>query len=236
MPRGTLPNHQPRRCVVNLLLGLMLLCADLAPQPRPANFDPPAVLQPKSGVAYYVPPADVKEVEYIALDGEEPFPVSVIGGNPTAFVFLTRGLPEKNYRFIGVASDSTGKLTRRPFVVPVGNPTTPAPKDPPTTPVPKDPPGKTAYFFLIVRPDGPAAPAFTKNMALPAWDTLRAQGHLVGDKSVTDAKAWVSIPAGTTLPVVVTFREDEANSYEVRGPIALPDTNAAILKLPEGVK
>lgn len=216
---------------MNLLIGLVLLCAEIAPQPRPlSSFDPPAVLEAKSGVAYYVPPADVKAVEYIALDDEEPFPVSVIGGSPTAFVFLTRGLPEKNYRFIGVASDSAGNLTRKAFIVPVGTP--PKPKDPPIV----TPPKPTTLYFLIVRPDGPAAPAFTKTMGLPAWDTLRSRGHLIGDKSATDAKAWVTLPAGTALPVIVTFREDDKHSYLVRDAIPLPDTNTAILRLPEGVK
>lgn len=212
--------------------------AEPATKPRASGFDPPALLVAKSGVAIYVPPDDVQEAEYIALDGEEAFPVSLIGGRKTAFVFLTRGLPAKNYRFVGVASDSTGKLTRKEFAVPVGNP----PKDPPGT-TPKDPPAVPTgtYYFLIVRSDGPASPAFTKLMGLPEWGLLRSAGHLVKDMPLKEATALLSeaphaLPPGTTLPVVITIQESADSSSIARNAIPLPTTPTGILDLPKGVK
>lgn len=215
----------------------VLTVATLAPSPRSASFAPPPVLEPKAGYAIYLPPSDVKSVVYVALDGEEPFPIADVGGSATAFVFPTRGLASKSYRFVGVASDKEGNLTRREFAVPVGQTGTPPPKktDPPATP-PKTDPAAT-YYFLIVRPDGPAAPMFTAAMRLKGWEQLRAAGHLVKDYTVKDAaKAGFTVADGTPLPAVVTLRENETSSVVVRGPIALPTTDAAILELPKGVK
>lgn len=216
--------------------------ADPAPRPRASNvkldaaFDPPPVMVPKSGFAVYVPPPDVKAVEYVALDGEEPFPAQLVGGSPTAFVFFARGLPEKSYRFIGVASDATGNLTRKPFVVQVGEPvvTPPPKKDAPG----KDPPAKSdTYYFLVIRPDGPATSHFTKIMADPAWATLRAAGHRVKDKSVSDAAALGhTVPSDVSLPAVITLIENDKTSTIARSAIALPTTSPAILDLPKGVK
>lgn len=203
--------------------------ADSAPRPRSTAFDPPAILVPVSGFATYVPGADVKEVEYIALDGEEPFPVSLIGGDPKAFLFLTRGLPDKDYRFIGVASDSSGRLTRKAFIVRVG---AGGIKDPP---VKKDPPVVTPtenLFFLIVRPDGPATAHFTKIMQDPAWITLKASGHKVKDYTVSVAsQLGYTVPSDVPLPAVITLAEGEKTSRTVRGAIALPTTATAILDL-----
>jgi len=224
--------------MMHALYVAVMSVAVLAPAPRSASFAPPAVLEPKAGYAIYLPPDDVKSAVYVALDGEEPFPIAEVGGSATAFVFPTRGLAPKNYRFVGVASDKDGNLTRKEFAVPVG---TVPPKNPPVTPPKVDPPAKTdpaaTYYFLIVRPDGPAAPMFTANMRLPAWEKLRAAGHLVKDYTVKDAaKAGYTVPDGTPLPVVVTLKETETNSAIVRGPIAMPTTEAAILDLPKGVK
>ena len=226
-----------------------VLIADTAPPPTPvirlgdfkvkaSSFDPPAVLDAKGGFAIYTPPADVVEVEYIALDGEEPFPVSQIGGSKTAFVFFTRGLPAKNYRFVGVASDSGGKLTRRAFSVPVGNVppigTPPPKKDPPVV----DPPVAATYYFLLVRPDGPATSAFTKIKENPAWKELQKAGHKVGDMSVTDLGPIVGIPSPDILPCVITLQENPntKKSKIVRPAIAIPSTPQGILDLPKGVK
>ncbi len=198
-----------------------------------AGFDPPAVMVPRSGFAVYVPPAEVKAVEYIALDGEDAFPVQVVGGSPTAFVFFSRGLPEKSYRFVGVASDAQGNLTRKQFAVTVG-----APKPPGTTP-PKDPPAvpSDTFYFLVVRADGPATAQFTKIMADPAWSTLRTAGHKVKDFTLTAAAAiGVKLPNDVPPPAVVTLVESDTTSRIVRAAIPLPTTSPSILDLPKGVK
>jgi hypothetical protein len=203
-------------------------------------FNPPAVLESKGGFATYLPPPEVKAVEYIALDGEEPFPVQIVGGSPTAFVFFTRSLPPKNYRFVGVASDAGGNLTRREFVVPVGAPPkTDPPVTPPTTPTDPpvvDPPvEKPLFYFLIVRPDGPASAAHTKLMQSPAWKTLRDAGHTVKDNTLTQASAsGVTIVDGTILPVVVILKG--ADGSAVLKTVPAPTADADILDLAKAVK
>lgn len=226
-----------------LFLVLSVIAADQAPPPsvvlrtdsvkvKSVSFDPPEKIESRGGFAIYTPGPDVKAVEYIALDGEEPFPVSLVGGSPTAFVFFTRGLPAKNYRFVGVASDAGGNLTRKQFSVPVGN--VPAPKDPPGTTPPGTTPADT-YYFLLVRPDGPATSAFTKIRSDPAWKELQKAGHRVGDMGVTDA-AQLGIQPPDILPCVITLLESGKKSKIVRPAIALPSTPQAILDLPKGVK
>lgn len=103
---------------------------------------------------------------------------------------------------------------------------------PPVDPVP---PVTDKFYFLLVRPDGPALPAFTKAMELPAWNELRTKGHLIKDKTLTESAAFnVTIPNGTALPCVVTlkYNADGKTMSQVRvGPF--PTTNDAIAKLPE---
>lgn len=229
--------------VATVLSVAMLSGADTAPppsllKPKAASFDPPEKLEPRGGFAIYTPDASVKAVEYIALDGEEPFPVSLIGGSPTSFVFFTRGLAPKNYRFVGVASDSGGNLTRKMFSVPVGGvpPGVPPPAKPPDTKPPEKPPVETPalYYFLIVREDGPASAAFTKTMQDPAWLALKKAGHKVGDHTVTQAATY-GFTRPSILPCVITLLEDDKKSKIVREEIALPSTSPAILDLPKGV-
>lgn len=113
------------------------------------------------------------------------------------------------------------------------------PKPPPVVDPPVTPPKPAVYYFLVVRPDGPASPAFTKTMGLPAWTELRKAGHGVKDKTLTEAAALgVKLADGTTLPVVVTLQEaaDKKTSKIVRPAVALPTTDDAIADLPKGVK
>lgn len=120
-------------------------------------------------------------------------------------------------------------------------PPIPPPVVPPVPPVPDPPvtPPSTAFYFLVVRKDGPADPAFTRTMGDPAWADLRKAGHLIKDKTLTEAaQLGLSFPAGTKLPCVVTLQEtaDGKNHKIVRDAIALPTTGDGIRKLPEGVK
>jgi hypothetical protein len=117
-----------------------------------------------------------------------------------------------------------------PPIVPPIVPPKEDPKDPP-------PPPTGTYYFLVVRPDGPASPAFTAAMALPAWAELRKSGHKFKDKTTTEAKTLnLELPAGTQLPCVVTLSTEGGVSKIVRGPVPLPLTDAAVRALPEGVK
>lgn len=111
-----------------------------------------------------------------------------------------------------------------------------APQPPPITPDPGQPAG--GLYFFVVRPAGPASPAFTAAMSLPEWQTLRAAGHRVKDFDPDGAVRLLGagvVPAGTQLPVVVTLRERPGGSVVVRGPVPLPTAGAGVLDLPKGV-
>lgn len=110
---------------------------------------------------------------------------------------------------------------------------------PPVTPAPKDPPAPppTSLYFLVVRADGPASPAFTKAMSLPEWDALRAAGHRVKDRTAGEAAALgVTVPP-LALPAVVTLRPspDGKTSTVVRPAVSLPTTGGGVLDLTKGV-
>jgi len=118
----------------------------------------------------------------------------------------------------------------------VGDPTAPPPKPPVNPPV--NPPAPAGYFFLIVRPDGPADPKFTAAMSLPAWKELGKAGHKFKDKTVTAAASDldVSLPYNTPLPAVLTLVVDGNASRIIAGPVPLPTDESGILALPKGVK
>lgn len=115
-----------------------------------------------------------------------------------------------------------------------------APANPPPVPDPVDPPTPTgALYFMVIRPDGPADPTFTRTMADVGWSRLREKGHAVKDFVLSETpRLNVSIPAGTPMPCVLTLRvlPGGTTSEIVRGPVALPTTTEAITKLPEGVQ
>lgn len=233
------------RFVSLLIAGLLASFADAAPP----KLTIPAELKPVGGYVTLKPETDAVSVTYVGLSGEDAFPSSLLKDGRD-FVFPTRGLAEAKYRFAAVASSATGEQTRADFVVVVGTPpiTTPPVKPgepPPVTPGPiTDPPVVTpptkpaSFYFLIVRAEGPADPAFTKTMGLAAWASLRLAGHEIKDFTLAEAKRFgVTIRDGTTLPCVVTLRKatDGKTSSIVRDAIALPTNETAILELPKGV-
>ena len=134
------------------------------------------------------------------------------------------------------ATDPAAVLRRQLLCV-TGLAPQPPPVTPPVTPDPGQPAG--GLYFVVVRPAGPASPAFTAAMGLPEWATLRAAGHRVKDFDPARAVELLGagvVPAGTQLPVVVTLREQPGGSTVVRGPVPLPATGAAVLDLPRGVR
>lgn len=197
---------------------------------------PPEVTIPKDTVAvgdYVVitPTTTAKAITYVGLSGVDPFP-SVMLKDPKAFILPTRGLPNGVYRFVGVASlnDEHAQFT---FNVRVGS------KDPMPNPGdPQPPKPASGMFFLIVRPDGPAAPEFVRTMTFEAWKKLSDSGHRYKDYPASDLPKFnITLPPGTTLPCVVTLRPraDGVHSDIVRGPIPLPSSSDLVEKLPEGV-
>lgn len=198
----------------------------------PPSVDIPAETVATGDFTVVVPKTDAKGVSYVGLSGVDPFPSALLKDSKT-FVLPTRGLPAGRYVFAGVASLNDEHTVFR-FAVVVGKPPVVVPPvDPPVDP---PPPGQVFYYFLIVRPDGPAAPAFTRVMSLPGWEQLRALGHSAKDKTVSQAKLLnVNLPAGTPLPCVVTLKINATGSVIARGPVPLPATDAGIVGLPVGV-
>lgn len=235
-----------------LLLPLFAAVAVAAPP----TLEIPAEVRPAGEYVTIRPKTDAVSITYVGLSGVDAFPSDLLK-DARHFVLPTRGLATGVYKFAAVASSATGEQARVDFVVPIG--TNPGPIiDPPTTPVPTptptptpnptpapnpppvDPPTTPApvpavYYFLAIRADGPADPAFTRAMALPAWDQLRFLGHSVKDKTISEAKAiGYVLPAGAPLPAVVTLQvsADGKRSTVVRHAIAMPTTDDGVLKLP----
>lgn len=203
----------------------------------PPKLDLPAEVKGEPG-AFVVIPAKTegKNVEWKVIDpGLNLFPVELLKDTKTAVV---SGARPGRYRVIAATAGGDEVSPFAETVVVLGNPPK-TPTDPPVDP-PTDPPVQPAvYYFLIVRPDGPASPGFTEIMQSPAWTTLRTAGHSFKPKTVTEAAALgVVLPPGTIIPCVVTLKvsEDGKRSTIVRGPIPLPTTADGIAKLPEGVK
>lgn len=220
----------------SFLLLLLIACPSWAAPPK---LTIPAEVRPAGQYVDFVPDTDAVSVTYVGLDGIDPVPSRRLA-EKTAFLLDCYGKPEKRYRFAAVASSATGEQSRADFVVVVGTPpvTDPPtkPTDPPTKPTdPLPPPKPTSLYFLIARKDGPADPAYTKTMSLPAWDELRAAGHVVKDKTLAEAKAlgW-GVPDGTVIPAVLTLQNnpDGKTMKQVRPYVALPTADDTIRALP----
>lgn len=210
-------------------LGAAALYAD------PPRLELPATVRPTGDYAVVRPQTDAVSVVYVGLSGVDPFPSELLRDS-TTFVFPVRGLKEGEYKFAAVGAAKTGEQTRTDFVVVVGaGGTVPGPNPPGPAPDPK--PG--SLFFVVIRPDGAASPEFTRIMSDGAWDALRMGGCQVKDYGYKEACAQLGLclPAGTTLPVVVTLRVsmDRKTSRVVRQAIPLPTTTQGIAALPQGV-
>lgn len=216
-------------------LAALLFALAAVASAAPPTLDIPPEVRPSGQYVQFVPKTDAVAVEYVGLDGVEPFPAAFLKDG-RAFVLDATGLQKnKAYRFVAVAAGKTGEQSRATFVVVNGKvPTTPPVLDPP--PSQPDPPAPDgALYFLIVRPDGPASPAFTRTMGLPEWGQLRAAGHGVKDVSATQAAGLGAVIPADQLPAVLTLREDGAVSRVVRPAVPLPTTGAGVLDLPKGV-
>ena len=174
---------------------------------------------------------DAKGARFYAVDpGLNLFPAGLLT-DPKSTVATG---PKGTYRVLVYAGNADGASAPKVVLVEIGGG---IPVVPPVKPVdpPVIAPPTGLFYFLIVRADGPASPAFTKTMGDAAWDTLRAAGHKAKDKTATEAaKLGMSPPAGTRLPTVLILRED-ADGSEVVGTAPLPGDAAGILELPKKV-
>ncbi|HYH64783.1 MAG TPA: hypothetical protein VD866_08835 [Urbifossiella sp.] len=110
----------------------------------------------------------------------------------------------------------------------------PNPKNPDPKVTDSKEPVSPKLYFVVVRPDGPATPAFIMLMQNPGWTQLRAEGHTVKDFTVSEAVASLPVELGATpLPAVVTLAvaKDGKSHHLYRTPSAAPTTAEEILRL-----
>lgn len=212
-------------------LSLVSLLAFLCPlYAAPPSVDAPQDVIATSDYVTLSPKTDAKAITYIGKSGVDPFPSALLA-DKKVFVLPVRGLAQGRYQFAGVAS-LNDEHTVFHFAVIVGTP--PKQPDPPKNPT--DPPAPTAtLYFLIVRPDGPASPAFTQAMAWPEWGELTKAKHTYKDKPLADAAALgARIPTGTMLACVVVLRtRADGKTSEQIGIAPFPASGADVLKLPD---
>lgn len=218
----------------------------LAPHPAPAARPLLTAAQPAAAPAI-AGPREVEPYRLVRLAAENLPPKAGLlwRVDPAAEVDRVAGLPKNRLEFVGPPGEY--RVTLIWFVVgPDGEITADEVSDrfkisgatapPPPPKDPKDPPPPAgSLYFLVVRPDGPASPEFTRVMGFDGWKSLAEKGHRVKDFTAAEARPWFAVPAGTQLPCVVTLRVGATASTVVRGPVPLPADNAGILKLTEGV-
>lgn len=226
------------RSLTRVSLLALAVCAAAA-----VAFDPPQVVE--------VPrPAPAKWQEFRAEPGRT-IRLSLKDGESASWVLAEEGTsstlspqdtPTAFVDFVGpkgrhcLIAHVPGKPAAR-IVVVVGDGTSP-PVDPPPPGMDPPPPGQSTLYFVIVRLDGPASPAFTKVMSMPEWEQLRKDGHKIKDYEHSEAVRNRYVKGDLILPCVVTLRvsADGNSAAIVRGPVELPTTSAGILDLPKGVK
>lgn len=213
---------------------LLLAAAPLYAAP-PTLTLPPEVTGDVAAFVVVKAKTDGKVVKFVALDpGLNVFPAELLS-DPTATVVTSARAGR--FRLLAYTGTADGPSEPAVCAVVIGGSTVPPPLPPPDKPPPDNPPPPATLFFLVIRPDGPASPEFTKTMENAAWGELVAAGHKFKEKTLTESKAWGYVPPpGTTLPAVLTLRVEGSRSKEARGPVPLPTTADGIRALPEGVK
>jgi len=190
----------------------------------------PSDLKPVAGYVRFTPETTAKSVVYIPLDAAYPFPSEELK-DPRRFILPVIGLKDATYRFAAVGT-LDDEQTVAFFSVTIGKGGT-APVDPPTDPAPTP---NAKFMFLIIRPDGPAAPEFVEAMKNGEWANHRKAGRLVKDMTLTESIGVYKVPAGTTIPMVVTLKIVDDKSTVASGPIPLPTTSEGIKNLEQGAK
>lgn len=215
---------------------VMLLECLLFVAAAPPTIDVPKDLKPVSGYVRFTPGGDAKTITYYALGEAYPFPSDELK-DPRRFILPVVGLKDGTYRFVAFGSKDD-EHTVVEFSVVIGKPTTPPdkPPEPPVEPPPDKPPVTGKYYFLVVRPNGPASAEFAKTFADPAWDELRKAGHTVKEMTVQDSLTFYRPADGQGIPFVVTLTTGQTPGKVLAGPVPMPKTPEAIRELPKGVK
>lgn len=163
--------------------------------PATVSGDVSAFVLVKAGVT------DAKAVKFLPLDaGLSVFPSGLLN-DPTVTVVVAS--KPGRYRILAFAGNADGASEPVLTTVVIGG-AVPPPDPKPIIDPPPVASGK--FFFLVVRVAGPIDPATEKHLTLPAWADLRAAGHPMKDVPLDQLPANVTVPPGTPLPTLLTFR------------------------------
>jgi hypothetical protein len=182
---------------------ILLLLVAAAAQAAPPVVTVPAEVAGEVAAFVVVKAAvtDAKAVKFVPLDsGLSVFPSGLLS-DPTVTVVVAQRAGR--FRILCYSGNADGPSEPAVTTVVIGGATVPIidPKDP-------DPvaPPTTAFYFAVVRPDGPVAPATAAALRLPAWDALRAAGHLMKDFEASKLPTGVPVPP--MIPAVVTLKRN----------------------------
>ena len=199
-----------------------------------AQAAPPVVTVPKEVpgevAAFVVVKAEVtdaKVVKFLPLDsGLSVFPSGLVVDQTVTVVVAQK---PGRYRVLAYSGNADGPSEPAVTTVVIGG-AVPPPVVDPVDPDPVTPPA-TAFYFAVVRPNGPVAPATAAALRLPAWDALRAAGHLMKDFEVGKLPAGVPVPP--MIPAVVTLKQNaDGKTWTVlAGSTPLPTSNDQVKDL-----
>lgn len=202
----------------------------------PAFADPPKVTLPAEipgeVSAFVVVRAklegEAKGVKYHPIDpGLSVFPSELLSDKTVTVVVAAK---PGRYRVLAYSGNADGPSEPAVTTVVIGGAKpVPPPIDPPPTDPP--PPATGRLYFAVVHAAGPLAPDLAAALRLPAWDEVRAKGHLMKDFAVDDLPAGVDRPS--SLPAVVTLKAnaDGKTWTPVPGSKPVPTTDAQVKEL-----
>ena len=204
----------------------------------PPKLTIPADVKPTGEYVTLKPDTDAVSITYVGLSGIDAFPSDFLK-DARHFVLPTRGLKEGIYRFAAVGASATGEQARVDFTVTIGN-TPPTPTPDPNPPTPNPPPVQPsgAFYFVLIRSDGPTAPEFTRVVESEAWAKLTKAGHKYKPKTLSESAALgIKLEDGTKLPAVAVLQENaQTGKSRLVTVLDFPKTDAEIEALPKGVK
>lgn len=175
---------------------------------------------------------DAKGVKYVPVDpGLSVFPSELLADKTVTVVVASKA---GRYRVLAYSGNADGPSEPAMTTVVIGGakpsdpPVVTPPPDKPTDP-PADKPADV-YYFAVVRSDQ-ATKEIADAMRLPAWDELRAKGHVVKDIPVSELPSGLSRPA--TLPAVIVLKQnaDGKTWTDTKQNKPMPTTNDAVRSL-----
>jgi len=189
---------------------------------------PPVVTVPKEiagdvgdFVAVKAEVQDGKSVKFVPLDaGLKLFPAGLLS-DPTATVVTSA--KAGRYRILCYSGNVDGPSDPVTVTVVIGGST---PIVDPVKPDPVKPEPTAVFYFAVVGPSGPVAPATADAMKLPAWDELRKAGHQVNYIPVHELNP--DLPRPKSLPEVMVLKKSGDKWTDTGSNKPLPTTDEQV--------